>query len=110
MISLIFILLAFTIKVFMDLSSEDNLPWGKWWNKNQSWENKYKFKPRWLFTTVLVWITDFWHLAQMFFLNFMILAVVFYKPLINIYIDFIIYSVSGRIVFELMYKTLKNKL
>lgn len=39
----------------------------KFWNPNVSWQNKYvsgsKIK-KWLFKTILVWVTDAWHLVK----------------------------------------------
>jgi hypothetical protein len=41
--------------------------WDKWFNPEESWQNKYFSKypfVRFLFSTVLVWTTDFWHFAK----------------------------------------------
>lgn len=41
--------------------------WDKWFNPSISYANKYFSKNpfvRFLFTTVLVWTTDFWHFAK----------------------------------------------
>lgn len=38
-----------------------------WMNPSISWVNKYKFKSsilKYLFSTVLVWCTDFWHFLK----------------------------------------------
>lgn len=93
----------------MDLSSEDRFS-KPWFNKTTGSEFKYKFKPKWLFTTILVFTTDFWHLMQFFFLNTIILSIVFYKPLINPIVDFFLYSIVFRVLFELIYSTLKKQL
>ena len=76
----------------MDISSENGFS-TSWWNKTESWENKYKvplvagkdwyyfglvkqvYKERFLFsTTILVAFTDGWHLAQFIFLNSLFIA------------------------------------
>lgn len=44
----------------------------QWMNPSISWVNKYKFKSRiltYLFSTLLVWFTDFWHLLKAIYLN-----------------------------------------
>lgn len=109
MASLILILLAFIAKVFMDLSSEDFYN-NSYWDKSKSWENKNKFKPRWLFRTILVFVTDGWHLLQFIFLNLLIVSVVMYSPLISIGWDLLIYSISGRLVFEVIYSLIKRRI
>ena len=55
-------------------------PAGKdqWWNPAISWKNKYKESYFWtvIFSTILVFTTDFWHLLKFLFLNsiFLIIA------------------------------------
>jgi hypothetical protein len=55
-------------------------PAGKdqWWNPAISWKNKYKKSYFWtkVFSTLLVFTTDFWHLLKFLFLNsiFLIIA------------------------------------
>ena len=109
--SIVLAILSGVAKAFMDLSSEDRL-WSKWWNKNQSWENKYKYKPKWLFTTVLVFVTDGWHLMQFFYMNFFILACILsgYGAILPIWADFIMMSVLTKGTFEVLYSYLKKKL
>lgn len=89
LISVLLILAAF-FNAVMDLSSE-NLFKKTYWNKDQSWKNKWKldadgnlmppYKYWWYFglykppyqerfiysSTVLVFLTDGWHLMQFFF-------------------------------------------
>jgi hypothetical protein len=36
-----------------------------WLNNETSWKNKHNMEPRWLFSTVLVWLTDGEHFFQM---------------------------------------------
>lgn len=106
MITLILLIISAIFKALMDLSSEDKFSI-KWFNKNQSWQNKYKYKPKWLFTTILVFITDGWHLFQFFFLNTLFLSIVLYSELTYWYLDFIIYRVLYGVVFELTYRLKK---
>lgn len=47
-----------------------------WFNPAKSWKNKHKWKPTWLFRTVLVWTTDFWHLLKFLMLNVIFVWVV----------------------------------
>lgn len=54
-------------------------------------------------STVFVFLTDGFHLAQFFFLNTMILSIVLYEPLINWWADFLIYGVVMKTTFQIMY-------
>lgn len=93
------------------------------WNPQKSWRNKYDkdlskskecwyyfglykplFKERFPFsTTFLVFLTDGWHLLKALVLTCWVLAIVFYKPMLNIWGDmwllFIFYS-SAFNIFE----------
>lgn len=74
-IGLVLCFLSGVAKSVMDISSEDNFN-SPWWNKNQSWKNKYKYKPAWLWLNFLVFLTDGWHLMQFFFLNLLMIGIV----------------------------------
>ena len=44
----------------------------KWFNPAIGWKNKHRFKSKFLkvlFSTALVWTTDFWHFLKAIFLN-----------------------------------------
>ncbi len=94
------ILFHFTISI---------LPKHDFFNQNMSWKFKYKngdFTQGERFfgsTTFLVFLTDGFHLAQFFFLNTMILAIVLYEPLINWWADFLIYGAVMKGTFQLNY-------
>ncbi|MEZ5195117.1 MAG: hypothetical protein R2764_01560 [Bacteroidales bacterium] len=90
----------------------------------ESWRNKWdtplppsrgedrpKYRERFLFSsTILVFVTDGWHLAQFIMLKAMILAVVLYSPLVNWWADFLIYSITFSLIFEIFYsKIWQNK-
>ena len=84
------------------------------WNKHKSWVNKWKGgnptngEKFFGSSTFLVWITDAWHLFNM--LSYLSLFIVGY--LTATYIDkwylVIIPFPFGLIIFELIYKYLKN--
>ena len=85
------------------------------WNPAVSCKNKYKLDgktPRFYgSTTFLVWLTDFWHFFQMIFLNSILLAIVFYHPIVCNVIDFIIFALYTKILFQIFFKNIliKNK-
>lgn len=137
LIALLFIVSGGIIKAFMDLSSEGNLPYtGKFWSKEESWKNKWKvvgkdalapshkgdhwwylgiikpkYKERFPFSsTILVFTTDFWHLAQFFFLKSIILGAFLFEPISgNPLIDFALIYCAMLIPFELTYSFIKNR-
>lgn len=89
----------------------------------ESWRNKWhtplppsrgdgspKYKERFKFSsTILVFVTDGWHLAQFLFLKAMILGAVLYSPLVNCWVDFIIFSIVFSLTFELFYSRIWKK-
>lgn len=119
--TLLFILLAAIFNAAMD-KVQHHYPksvFSKWkWLKPEfadpkiSWLNKYKdgvdSGPRfWGSTTILVFLTDFWHLLQFFFYKFIFLAVVFHNPnpkhwLLN-FVDLIILHAIFTATKELFY-------
>lgn len=108
MISLILVIIAGVAKAFMDLSADGKLPQNL--DKANTWKNKWKngYKDQGEkfpgSSTVFVLFTDFWHGMQAIFLNCMIVAIFFYKPIVNPVVDFIILSVGLRVTFELIYR------
>lgn len=127
MISLLLMILCGIFKSFMDISAHGKPFWFmpvqhwyypkyNWWYMNQSagwkWKNgKDKTDGEKFFgsSTFAVGLTDFWHLAQFFFLNTMIAAIVLYEPLINWWADFLIYGVVMKGTFQLFYGSLLVK-
>tara|TARA_Y100000401_G_C8325855_1_gene228230 strand:+ start:8446 stop:8835 length:390 start_codon:yes stop_codon:yes gene_type:complete len=88
----------------------------QWANPKLSWKNKWKNGDRKNgerfigSSTIFVWTTDLWHLAQSFMITFFCLGIVFYQPFIdigiswlNLIIDFIIYKTTFSLVFELFF-------
>lgn len=83
-----------------------------WINPSLSWLNKWKSKTKFgdlIMSTVLVWITDFWHFAKFLMLLSMIFGIVFYTPLFKWYLDFLIYYCTFTLTFELFYSKILIK-
>ena len=117
MTSLILIILAAIANSIMDTlkfrfkRSVFNKP-GNWlfkYSEPLAWKRKWKNgdvkqgEAFWLSSTVLVWLTDLWHLMQMIMKLSFITAIICYKPLFEWYYDLIIYSVSFSLIFEIMF-------
>ncbi len=120
-ITILLLLLSFIFKAVMDMSAKDYFK-NPFWNKSQSWQNKYAFPlmkgyKHWYYfglikpiykerffmsTTVFVAFTDGWHLAQLFFLNSIFLALAINMP--NALIGFIIIKILYAITFNAIYK------
>jgi hypothetical protein len=132
MYSLILVCLAGVAKSFLDISAHGkpfwfmgaekldspNNPSAKkydWWYMNRSWAMKWKNGDKEQgekflgSSTVFVFTTDAWHLAQFFFLNLMIAAMVCYEPIVNGLVDFLILSATLKITFELFYSRILVK-
>ena len=121
MIILAFIILAAIMKAVMDslqfhYSASIFRFWNAdFWNPHYSWKNKYKHgNPKFgekFFgsTTFFVFLTDGWHLAQFFFLNSMIAAIVTYEPIFNVWLDFILLGIGFRVVFQIFFKDVFSK-
>jgi len=77
---------------------------GQWFNPTISWQNKYKYKPVWLFSTALVWITDFWHFLQFISLNSIFLIVLLYENKTLVWwqygIELLVLNICWGIIFE----------
>lgn len=82
---LLFILFAVCQALMVEIRSHWDrvfahwFPKGTWTNPAISWQNKYKLKPVWLFSTALVWVTDLWHFLQFISLNSIFLLVLLYE-------------------------------
>jgi len=113
MIYIILITIAALSKAFMD-NLKDDIDFGKnLWFKGLSWswvlkyKNSNDLKPRFFgATTFLVWLTDFWHFAQMVFLmalfSFLILPPL---PIFETIFVFVLFL----ILFELFFRVLRRK-
>lgn len=132
MVSLVLVCLAGISKAFLDISAHGKPFWFMskerwnvdyyeckkydWWYMTRSAGMKWKNgedsadgEKFWGSSTVFVSLVDFWHLAQFFFLNLMIAAIVFYKPIVNPWVDFIILAAVLKGTFQVNYKYLLIK-
>lgn len=118
MITIILVLISAIAKAAMDILQFDFYnsifsKYGNYFNPEYSWKNKWNedlSSERFLFsTTILVWITDGWHLFQFIFLNLLIIGIMFYDPKINILLDFVILRILFGITFELFYSIIFRK-
>lgn len=115
MITILFIILAGVSNGIMDTlftryrrSIFSNLnPF--FWNPEKSWVNKWSrpyipFKERFLFSsTILVFLTDAWHLFKALMIGFIMLGVVCYKPIFGGVIDFFMLYTIFTGIFTLCY-------
>lgn len=81
-----------------------------WWDKKVSWHNKYKDRDVAQGRKKLFWkinypvqLTDAWHFFKMWFIIFIMLAIVLGGTIIVPPIDFVIYGVFFNMVFTLHY-------
>ena len=99
----------YSVSIFSKWKNQD------WVNPSLSWVNKWKPKTKFgdfIMSTVLVWMTDFWHLCKFLMLWSIMFAIVFYVPLINWWADILIFYCAFTIIFEIFYSKiliLKNK-
>lgn len=112
-ITITLIVLAAIFKALMDLSSEDRFN-KSWWDKSTGWRNKYKLGkvengPAFPgSTTVLVFLTDGWHLFQFLFLSCIEMAIAIQFDQWWWYFIGIKIILSGS--FELIYSQIKKRL
>ena len=132
MISILFFILAGICNAIMD---KINFHWDEsifkdsrfeqWSNPLYSYKNKWKNKSNSLdgerfpgSSTIFVWTTDLWHLAQSLMISFFILGGIFYADgLIDVYetqwintvIDFIIFRIVFSLTFELFWSIVLMK-
>jgi hypothetical protein len=74
-----------------------------WFDPSVSWKNKYRWKPTWLFKTVLVWVTDLWHLLKFIMLNLIFVWIIVLTYNEFLWEAFFIYWLFWGIVFETNY-------
>jgi len=97
------------LKVRYDKSIFRFWKYQNWLDPSKSWVNKWKngdpSQGERFFgsSTFFVSLTDAWHLAKHFMLTFIMLSVVFYQPIINWWMDFIILYVSFTVTFEVFF-------
>jgi hypothetical protein len=114
MIAILLFVLAGILNACMDVLDYRYLtsiflywPFQKWIDPSLSWGNKWRFESKildFLFSTILVWLTDFWHCCKMAMLVSMILGVVFYHPLLNWWVDSLILLCSLTGTFEIFFR------
>ena len=103
-IALIF--LSAFLKSYMDyLQFSEIDSWrNKWKNGNKSEGEKFPFS-----STILVFLTDRWHLAQSLFLWCVFVLIVTYKSYFNWWIDLIIMRVMFGVLFEMFYRYFRRR-
>lgn len=77
-----------------------------WINPSLSWHNKWRPKSKFgdlIMSTVLVWLTDMWHLMKMLMLACISLAIVFYSPIYKWWTDIFIIYCAFTMTFELFF-------
>lgn len=95
----------------------DNCIFKDWKNQNWinpvlSWPNKWKPTSKFgdfVMSTMLVWVTDFWHLLKFLMLLSISLSIVFYTPIINWWIDWIFYFLAFTVIFEISFSKILIK-
>jgi hypothetical protein len=114
MISLLLIVLAGICSASMDVLRfrYDTSIFRFWKNQNWvnpvlSWPNKWKPDSKFgdfVMSTILVWVTDFWHFCKFLMLTFMVGSVIFYHPaVINWWADALIFYGAFTITFEVFF-------
>ena len=82
--------------------------WKNWMDPSLSWKNKYKFKNKYLqyiFSTALVWTTDFWHLLKGVFLNSMFLSIIILlKETVNSDLQIVWMLIMANIAWGVLYE------
>jgi len=82
--------------------------WKIWMNPSLSWKNKYKFENKYLqylFSTVLVWTTDFWHFLKAIFLNSIFLSIIILlKEVVNSDLQIVWALVIANAVWGVLYE------
>jgi hypothetical protein len=78
-----------------------------WVNPELSWPNKWKPDSKFgdfIMSTILVWVTDFWHFCKFLMLTFIVGSVIFHQSIIvNWWVDAIILLGAFTITFEIFY-------
>jgi len=62
-----------------------------------------------IMSTVLVWVTDMWHLVKMLMLVCISLAIVFYSPIFVFWVDALIFYCLFTITFEIFFSKILIK-
>jgi hypothetical protein len=100
----------------------------QYWDPKTSWKYKWKyplrpapvkwyyfvFQPRYkerfpYSSTILVWLTDAWHLFKALMLGCLMGAIVFYTPIIHPLLDFVIFYITFTFTFTIFYEYILRK-
>lgn len=131
---ILIIIIAAAAKAVMDKSAINQLS-SPWWNKSESWKNKWaiglplqekklwyylwvftpKYKERFVYSsTVFVFLTDGWHLSQFFFLHGVFIPLALHYSLFgleNAFWDFmctyIVIKGGFNVIFQTVYQFVK---
>jgi len=123
MISYILVILASVCNAVMDVSSfhYDNSVFNKlnrkFWDGSISWKSKYvdydkgdeRRKKIFGLFNYPVQLTDSFHLFKSLMIILLVLAIVLYKPLFNIWIDFICMGLVWNMTFSFFYNVIFKK-
>ncbi len=121
MITIVFLIVAAIFKSIFDTlqfhyeNSVFSKTSQKWWNPAISWKNKWKNddpnQGERFFgsSTFLVCITDAWHFFQHLMIFCIVLSIVTYVQIYNIWIDFFICYAIFTGVFELFFSKIFHK-
>ena len=88
----------------------------KFWNPEISWMNKWKSGKRengerfFGSSTIFVAFIDGWHLIKLLMLLSFVGTVVSYTPILNWYMDIVIYAIIWFVFFELSYRYFKKEI
>lgn len=121
MITLIFIAYAAVcnsvmdvISFYYDKSVFDLLENPQYWDARISWKNKYidwdggdKRRKKWFgIINIHPSFTDAWHLYKSMMVVYLILAIVFYKPIFGLFFDVFLFGITWNFIFTLFYNKL----
>lgn len=90
----------YSVSIFKDMKAQ------QWINPALSWHNKWKPISKFgdlMISTVLVWVTDLWHLVKMLMLASISCAIIFYSPIYKWWTDIFIMYCAFTMTFELFF-------
>lgn len=96
----------YKLSIFRDMKAQ------QWINPGLSWTNKWKPDSKigdLIMSTVLVWVTDLWHLVKMLMLVCISAAIIFYSPIYKWWLDIFIMYFAFTATFELFFSRILIK-
>jgi hypothetical protein len=131
-ISIVFLVLAGIAKGYLDFYADSGIKdkeWAnKWKNVNEEWGKEYLKKYHWWYfglyspsqhlekfpfsSTILVFLTDRWHMTQLIMLRFIYLSIsvaITENLTYIIFFSFFLFPIVVGIPFEIIYKRNKSK-